>query len=96
MTRPPPLFHGTIKLTADNPDSTICEFDGTCDAAGLGLVLGVAARSHMQNVPAAMREQEFRALLAAFVMSTAVATPLTVHEGSIDVVDMGKGSERLS
>jgi hypothetical protein len=84
-----PFFTGTIKLSSDDGHRVSCEFDGSCDASGLGGMLGVAARSHMQHIPPALRDREFRALLAAFVASTADMTPLAVTEGSIEVLIEG-------
>jgi hypothetical protein len=40
----------------------------------------------MQKIAPELKDQEFRALLAAFVTSTADPTPLEVKEGSVDMI----------
>lgn len=92
----PYLFRGSITLTCDGSAKTECIFDGSCDASGLGATLGVAARSHMQHVTSDLKDQEFRALLAAFVASAVDATPLDVLDGNVEMLTLVEGSERPS
>jgi hypothetical protein len=50
----------------------------------------------MQKIVPELKDQEFRALLAAFVVSAVDPTPLDVKEGKIDAILVAEGSPRPS
>lgn len=80
-------FLGSVKLEVSADSAQIrCTFDATCDCVGVGEVLGVAARNHLQLIPEQHRAGEFRALLAAFVVSAADRTGVVYLEGSAEIV----------
>ena len=82
-----PLFAGTLSLSClDGGETTEVEINATCDAAGLGVVLGVAARQHLQNVPEDVRGREFEAMLAAFVFNAVDRVPVRVIAGSTEMI----------
>lgn len=87
-------FFGSVKLevAADSPQ-ILCTFDATCDCVGLGEVLGVAARNHLQLIPEQHRGEEFKAMLAAFVVSAADRAGVLYLGGSAEIVTPhGEGS----
>lgn len=63
------LFSGTIKITCDGGATVEVELSATCDSAGLGTALGIAARHHMQQMPKHAAEGEFRDLMTAFLVN---------------------------
>jgi hypothetical protein len=88
------LFVGTVKITSTEPGKPAeIELDATCDAEGLGEILGMAARGHIQHIPAASREVEFRRLISAFIFSAAQRDPVKVLEGSTELVPQAPSSE---
>jgi hypothetical protein len=80
------VFSGRCSVQSDGDGQHTVEFDGGCNSTRLGEALGVIARAFMQKIPAEIREEEFRALLAAFVVSTADATPLDVQSGELEAL----------
>jgi len=94
-----PIFAGFVKISClDGGESTEVEIDATCDAAGLGVVLGVAARQHLQNIPEAARGREFESMLAAFVFNAVDRVPVTVIAGSTEMIPVAENTqgEKLS
>jgi hypothetical protein len=88
------IFCGTLTLEcSDDGATTTVSLDAMCDAAGLGTVLGVAGRQHMQSIPPAARAKEFQRMLAAFVVNAADQEPVKVLSGSAEMVLTPDSSE---
>lgn len=88
------LFHGTLKLSClDGGDTTEVEINATCDAAGLGVVLGVAARQHLQNIPEDSRGDALKEMLVSFMFNATDDVPVTVLEGSTEMLRVADNTQ---
>ncbi len=89
------VFIGSVHIEClDGGAAAIITFDATTDSGGLGAVLGMVARNHLQQLPPAALDREFREMLAAFVVNAADREPVEVLEGSTEMLAMQPPPER--